>query len=105
MGRHAHDIGRVRLNDPIQAAHPGRRVVGHQLTSRHQPLRRRDPGNVMRQRRQAEQNGLRTMPPIARQIACIRQQRIVGMHHAFRRSRRARREGEIADFVGVFDGF
>ena len=103
VGRHAHDIGSAGLNDPVQSRKAGRRVVDHQFRPRHHRLAHRNPGDMMAERRQGQQDRPRIEIPVRHQIAAIGEQGVVRMHDALRSTRCARGESKIGHLVGITD--
>src|SRR3546814_7813783 len=83
------------LGEPVEPRHPGRRVVDHQLHAGNQPLADRHPGDVVAERRQAEQHRRMVVTPVTHQVAAVGEQRVVGMHHPLGPTGGAAGEGEV----------
>ena len=64
-------------------------------------LRQRDGPDVVAQRAEAQQDRALVVAPVRDHRAGVGEQRVVGMHDAFRRPGRARGESEINDLVRV----
>ena len=56
---------------------------------------------MVAKRAEAEEDGLRVVMPVLNHCPGIGEQRVVGMHDALGRARRARGKGEIDDLVRV----
>ena len=52
VSRHAQNVGRLGLDNPIEPAPARGRIVGNEFTAGDQPLCHPDPRDVMRERRQ-----------------------------------------------------
>ena len=101
---HTHDVGRPSLDDPVERADACRRIVGHEMATRDQPLRHAHPGDVMRQGREAEQHRVWSVVPVAHHVARVGEQRVVRVHDALGRAGRARGEGQIHHAVRIGRG-
>ena len=80
---------------------PGGRIVDHQLHAGGQRLPGRDPGDVVRERRERQQHRGVIVAPVAHEVAAVGEQRVVGVHDRLGHAGGARGEGEIGDLVRI----